>query len=157
MTPSFEAINRLSTGFTIKNKRLDITMALRKEPQLSPSLTELCEDFNEHELLTLNRLGTIVKLPAGSVLANEGAVGQEAIVVISGTALVVRGTETVAEVGPATILGEAALLTGESRNASLIAETDLVVSVLNRREFHSWLDSCPRVATEVRNLASTRG
>ena len=101
-------------------------------------------------------MGTVVELPAGAVLAREGAVGQEAVVVISGTALVVRDTETIATAGPSTILGEIALLTGEARNASLIAETDLVISVLNRREFNSWLNECPRIERQVNDLAASR-
>lgn len=131
-------------------------MNFRKESNINPNLTSLSEDFNEHELASLSSLGTIVDLPQGSVLAHEGAVGQEAIVVISGSALVVRDTETIATVGTSTILGEAALLTGETRNASLIAETDLRITVLNRREFRSWLDQCPRIANQVNSLADSR-
>ncbi len=131
-------------------------MFFRKDPPINPPLTTLTDTFSEHELSSLSSLGTVVSLPAGSVLAQEGAVGQEAVVVISGTALVIRDTETVATVGASSILGEAALLTGDARNASLVAETDLVVSVLNRREFNSWLDTCPRIAEQVRKLAATR-
>lgn len=131
-------------------------MFFRKEAAINPTLTTLTESFNEHELSTLSGLGTVVDLPAGSVLAQEGAVGQEAVVVISGNALVIRDGETVATVGASSILGEAALLTGEARNASLVAETDLVVSVLNRREFNSWLDACPRIAAQVKELAAAR-
>lgn len=131
-------------------------MFFRKESPINPTLTTLNEAFNEHELTSLSSLGTVVNLPAGSVLAQEGAVGQEAVVVISGTALVIRDAETIATVGASSILGEAALLTGEARNASLVAETDLVVSVLNRREFNSWLDACPRIASQLKALAATR-
>ncbi len=131
-------------------------MSIRKSADINPTLTALTETFNEHELASLSKLGTVVDLPAGQVLAHEGAVGQEAIVVIEGTALVVRDQETIATVGASTILGEAALLTGATRNASLIAETDLVVSVLNRREFNSWLDQCPRIEQQVNGLVEQR-
>ena len=131
-------------------------MSFRKEQPINPHLTSLSEEFNEHELSSLSLLGTIVDLEEGAVLAHEGAVGQEAVVVITGSARVVRDQETVATVGPSTILGEAALLTGETRNASLVAETDLRVTVLNRREFHSWLDQCPRIERQVNKLAESR-
>ncbi len=131
-------------------------MFFNKAPQINPTLCALNESFNDHELSSLSTLGTVVELPAGAVLAREGAVGQEAVVVISGTALVVRDTETIATAGPSTILGEIALLTGEARNASLIAETDLVISVLNRREFNSWLNECPRIERQVNDLAASR-
>ena len=131
-------------------------MLFNKTPDIHPSLTNLDDSFNEHELSTLGTFGTVVNITAGSVLAREGAVGAEAIVVISGTANVVRNDEVIATVGAGTILGEGALVTGEARNASLIAETDITVCVLNRREFSSWLDACPRVDEQVRELAVAR-
>lgn len=131
-------------------------MLFNKTPQIHPDLTKLAESFNEFELTKLSSFGTVIDLEAGSVLAREGAVGQEAVVVISGTANVVRDGETIASVGAASILGEGALITGEARNASLIAETELSVCVLNRREFNSWLAACPRIEAEVNNLAAAR-
>ena len=127
-----------------------------KTPKIHPDLTTLSETFNEFELAKLSGFGTVIDLEAGSVLAREGAVGQEAVVVISGTANVVRDEETIASVGAGSILGEGALITGEARNASLIADTELRVCVLNRREFSSWLAECPRIAAEVENLAADR-
>ena len=127
-----------------------------KSSPIHPNLTPLSESFNDHELATLSRLSTVINVPAGSVLAREGAVGAEAVVVISGEARVERDGEVIATVGASSILGEGALLTGEARSASLVAETDLTVSVLSRREFNSWLAACPRVDAEVKELAQQR-
>jgi len=127
-----------------------------KTPDIHPSLTSLSESFNDHELNTLGRFGTVVNITAGSILAREGAVGTEAVVIISGTANVVRNDEVIAAVGSSTILGEGSLVTGEARNASLVADSDLTVCVLDRRGFHSWLAACPRVEAEVNKLALTR-
>ncbi len=131
-------------------------MLFKKNPQIDPILTTLSDSFNEHELATLGTFGTVINLQAKSVLAKEGAVGKEAVVVISGEAKVVRDDKTIATVSSGSILGEGSLITGEARNASLIAETDLKVSVLNRREFNSWLAACPRVEAQVRELALSR-
>jgi len=131
-------------------------MFFNKTPDIHPSLTSLSESFDDHELRTLGSFGTVVNVAAGSFLAREGAVGSEAVVVVSGTANVVRNDEVIATVGASTILGEGALVTGEARNASLVADTDLTVCVLDRRGFHSWLAACPRIEAEVKELALTR-
>lgn len=131
-------------------------MGIFKTKPINPNLTPLAESFNEFELERLSELSTIVNIKAGAVLAREGAVGQEAVVVLSGTACVERDGEVIATVGEATVLGEGALITGEARTATLVAQTDLTVSVLNRREFNSWLADCPRVKAEIEGLAAAR-
>ena len=79
-------------------------MLFNKTPRINPLLTNLSEAFSEHELSKLSSLGTVVDLPASAVLAREGAVGQEALVVISGTANVVRDGQSITTVGPSTCL-----------------------------------------------------
>lgn len=125
-------------------------------PTIIPLLCTLNESFNEHELAGLSRLGSIIEVPAGSLLTQEGAVGQEAVVIISGTAQVCREGKEVAIAGPSSILGEAALLTGETRNASLIAESDLVVNVLNGEQFELWVEESPRIKAYLDRLADER-
>lgn len=118
--------------------------------------TALAGSFSEHEMAALSQLGTIVTVDAGQKLATEGAVGQEALVVLDGTADVIRDNEVIATVGAGSVLGEIALLTGEPRNASLVAHDELTISVMSRREFKSLLDQCPRLAIEIDNLAAAR-
>jgi len=129
----------------------------RKTAFINPTLAnELENDFNEHEIAALASLGTIVDLNAHEIFATEGAIGQEAVILITGTAHVMRDGDTIAEVGPGTILGERALLKHEPRNASLMTTSPTKLVVLNRREFASFLDQCPRVAAKVDELVSTR-
>lgn len=124
---------------------------------INPTIQEtLSGSFSEHEMAALSKLGTIVTIEPGARFATEGAVGQEAVVVLSGSADVIRQDDVIATVGAGAILGELALLTGEPRNASLVAHDELAISVMSRREFSSLLDQCPRLALEIENLATAR-
>lgn len=130
---------------------------LTRTTNFNPSIAHtLAGDFSDEEMQTLSSLGTVINITAGETFASEGTVGREAVVVLSGTADVVRGTEVIATVGHGSVLGEVALLTGERRNASLVAHTDMTISVLNPREFSSLLAQQPRLAAEIEKTAAAR-
>ena len=93
---------------------------------------------------------------SATVLMNEGSSGREAMLITSGTATVRRGGRLIASVGPGDILGEMALLANQNRTATVTAETNLVVEVLNRREFLSLLDEVPAIAKKMLVTAIAR-
>jgi len=129
----------------------------RKSNLVPDSLTEaLGSTFNEHELRSLSRLGTVVELEAGATLTTEGRPGREAIVIIDGSAAVSRGDEVIATVSTGAIIGEAALLSGEPRNATVVATTPLTIAALNSAEFSTLLSDCPRLDAHVQELAAQR-
>jgi len=114
--------------------------------QINPRIgTELGTQLNEHELAALSQLSTLVELPAGRRFVAEGSIGQEALVVVQGQASVQRNGEQIATVGKGSFLGEMSLVCNEPRNASLVADTPVVLAVLSRREFHSLMSLCPRL------------
>lgn len=129
----------------------------RKNSHVPDSLTEaLGSTFNEHELRAIGRLGTVVELEIGAVLTTEGRPGREAIIVIDGSAAVTRGDDVIATVGAGAIIGEAALLSGEPRNATVVATTPVTIAALNSAEFSTLLADCPRIANHVRDLVAER-
>jgi len=129
----------------------------RKSSAIHPVIaSELDSTLTKHEMTVLSLLGTIAELDAHEIFVTEGSVGQEAVILVTGSAHVLRDGETIAEVGPGTILGESALLSNEPRNASLMTTSPTKLSVLNRREFASFLAQCPRIAAQVDQLATTR-
>jgi len=130
---------------------------LRSKAPIHPTLAaSIGEEFNDHELAVLSRLSTIVSLEAGTTLITEGTVGQEAIVLVSGTAAITRNDEPISTVGAGTILGESALITGAPRNATVRAIDGVEVAALSRQGFQSFLDACPRVARIVNQLVEAR-
>lgn len=124
---------------------------------LSPERkTALTSNFNDFEIGQLVKLGTMVSLTAGSTLALEGAFGREVVVIVKGTAAVTRDSEHVATVGAGDIVGEMAVLSGERRNATVVAETAVDAYVLSSQEFRSLLSNCPRLESRVAATAEQR-
>ena len=125
--------------------------------QINPTIqNELELKLSEHELAALSKLSTLVELPEGKAFANEGAVGREAVVIVQGEAAVMRDGEQIAVVGKGDIVGELSLLFNTPRNATLVSTTPIVVAALNRREFHSFLELCPRLQLLVKDEAELR-
>lgn len=112
--------------------------------------------FNNDELEALSSLSTPVEVTAGTALMTEGSLGRQALVMIDGTASVIRDGEKIATIAAGEIIGEISLLTGERRNATVIADTDVTVYALSPREFTSLLARCPRLARRVATTAIHR-
>jgi len=126
-------------------------------PKISKALVNAVGDyFNEHELATIDRLGTTIPLTAGCTLTQQGRPGLETMLILSGSADVQRDGVTVASASAGDIVGERAILTGQPRNATLVATTDLRVVVFNPREFKQLLLECPRLKASVEELHSKR-
>ena len=88
-------------------------------------------------------------VPAGTVLAKRGEPGLELFVVVEGHAIVARKGMRLAVVGPGSFFGELALLDGGKRTVTVVAETDMHLLVLQRREFNSLYQSCPSIIRKV--------
>ena len=62
---------------------------------------------------------------------------------VEGEAEVTREGEHLATLGPGTFFGETALLLDQPRNATVAAKTDMVVEVIERRDFKGLLEEYP--------------
>ena len=95
------------------------------------------------------RLTTEIDVRAGKVLMRQGDRGRECFVIEEGTAkATIRGKST-SFIGPGECFGELALLDSAPRAATVTAETDMRVAVLDSREFSALLESVPSVAINV--------
>jgi CRP-like cAMP-binding protein len=101
------------------------------------------------ELTLLSRLTTTATIPAGRVVARQGQLGREFIVIVSGNATVAIDGRTVATLGPGDFFGELALLDGGPRTATVTADTDLVAEAMSHREFASLLIDAPSVTSGI--------
>jgi predicted acylesterase/phospholipase RssA/CRP-like cAMP-binding protein len=81
----------------------------------------------------------LMTVPAGTALINEGDPPGSAYVVRAGRLEVLVGGHVVREVGPGAVLGELALLTGESRSAEVRARRDSTVLEVPRESFDELL------------------
>ncbi|MGB1504205.1 MAG: cyclic nucleotide-binding domain-containing protein [Acidimicrobiales bacterium] len=110
---------------------------------------ELFSELNHKELKKLASFMTTVNPKAGRNLTTQGDVGREFMIIREGEASVRRNGRLIANLGPGDFFGELAVVAGVPRTATVTAETDLVVEVLNRREFSSLLDGNPAIAKKI--------
>ena len=106
------------------------------------------------ELDEIDRLTDEIRIPKGRTVIRQGDLGQEFALIVEGTADIVKDGEVVATIGPGAYFGEVALLDSITRTASVVAASDLVLEVLDRRGFNTLLDDLPRLSRSMlRGLA----
>ncbi len=110
---------------------------------------DLFSELSKKELRSVSRLMTEVPFKAGRDLMVEGSTGREFMVILDGDATVRRKGRVLARVGAGDFLGELAVIAGVPRTATVTADTDMILSVLNRREFSSLLDEQPGIARKI--------
>jgi CRP/FNR family transcriptional regulator, cyclic AMP receptor protein len=107
------------------------------------------------ELRDIARATVELTLDQGKEFVTQGDVGREAFVIVDGQAIVSRGGNTVATLGPGDCVGELALLDHGPRTATVTAATPLTVLVLGPREFSGLLDEVPTLNHKI--LAALAG
>jgi putative ABC transport system ATP-binding protein len=78
---------------------------------------------------------------AGETIVREGEPGEEFFVISDGEVEVVRADHEVARLGPGDFFGEVALISGEPRNATVVAEGEVDTYVLGKTDFETALAS----------------
>jgi CRP/FNR family transcriptional regulator, cyclic AMP receptor protein len=97
-----------------------------------------------------------VTVGPGRVLCREGSVGREFFLIVEGRASVRRKDRKIATLGPGRYFGELALLDRLPRSASVIADTDMTLLVLEQRAFIGILDSVPSLARKLLGAMAVR-
>ena len=92
----------------------------------------------------------------GEVLTEEGSAGHEFFFIVKGTAAVKRKGRKVATLGPGKYFGELALLDRGPRSATVVAETDMELLVLEQRHFLGLLDTMPSLARKLLGAMAAR-
>jgi CRP/FNR family cyclic AMP-dependent transcriptional regulator len=92
----------------------------------------------------------------GEVVVDEGAVGQSAYVIVSGSVAVLRHGRKVAELGEGQMFGEIALLDRLPRTASVKALSDLTLLELHQKEFDAVLKESPSTTRKLLSAVASR-
>lgn len=109
---------------------------------------------NTPELEEIDRLADEVAVEAGRTIMAEGDLGQEFALIISGEADVFKDGQVVTTLGPGDYFGEVALLDSVARTATVVARTDVLLEVIDRRGFNTLLDDLPQLSRSIlRGLA----
>ncbi len=76
---------------------------------------------------------------AGETIIREGELGEEFFLISDGEVEVIRADREVARMGPGDFFGEVALISGEPRNATIVAEGEVDTYVLGKTDFQTAL------------------
>jgi CRP/FNR family cyclic AMP-dependent transcriptional regulator len=120
---------------------------------------ELFSEASRSELRVIGRQLTRLKVKAGRVLVREGGVGNEFMIMVSGTAEVTQGGEHIATLGSGDLVGEMALqkpLGSGRRNATVTALTDCEIYAGSPSEFRRIMEAAPSVARKVQQTIAAR-
>ncbi len=126
----------------------DKVKALRQVP--------LFADLDDKQLAFIAGQASELTVKAGAVLAQEGVLGREAMVILSGTAEVRRANNKVADLGPGDVVGEMSLINDAPRNATVTASSQCTLLVMNSREFSSILGANPDVSIRILKTVAAR-
>lgn len=130
---------------------------LRTRQYVNPKIqTALAHRFTDAELAQLERFSTVMNIAAGAALTTEGRTGREVILIVEGSAVVSRGGDIIAEVGPGDIVGERSVVTGEARNATVMTTTKVTALVFSDWEFRTLLAENGKLAADVDQMVAER-
>lgn len=121
---------------------------------------EIMQKLPPAEIQAIIPLLKPVHAAPGEVLCQEGVVEDSLYMITDGVAEVLKGQRVMTELGPGEVFGEMALLTGESRSATVVARTTMELYQLKKEDFDSVLAWSPHLAGAlsralVRRLRST--
>lgn len=130
-----------------------------RDNRLDPEWLGEVDFFDGFDAPTLKRLAALgerVDVEAGTVLIDQGRIGDACYVVVEGRAAVSMGGTFVAAVGPGSMVGEMALVRHKPRNAAVTAETPMVLVAFGTKEFRKLLAASPEASDRVMRLLEER-
>src|SRR4051794_38435750 len=105
--------------------------------------------MNTRDLQKIARASDEIVVPGGHTLVDQGQAGREAFVIMDGSASVRRNGRKVATLGPGSVVGELSLLDHGPRTATVVADTDLRLLVIDQRHFSAVLEEVPALAHKL--------
>jgi len=127
----------------------DVKMDLLKQ-------VPLFADASRRELREISMVADEVVVPAGYLLAREGASGQELVIIVEGAADVVKRGRKINAVGSGEFVGEIAILTEQPRTASVKTTQPTHALVLTRRDFQTLMKRVPSIQLKVLEALARR-
>jgi putative ABC transport system ATP-binding protein len=102
---------------------------------------DLFKSLTPIELTNVAEKVTKRQFVAGDVIIRHGEEGEDFFLISDGTVEVMREGHDVARLGAGDFFGEAALITGEPRNATVVANDNLETYVLGKTEFRAAVEA----------------
>jgi CRP/FNR family transcriptional regulator, cyclic AMP receptor protein len=112
-------------------------------PDIDLSTVSFFSGFDQKHLDKIAAMGEPVEVEPNAVITEQGEVGQEAFVVVSGEVQVIVNGHPVATAGPGSMLGEMALIDLRPRSATLKALTPVELISYDAKHFRRILREMP--------------
>ena len=109
----------------------------------------LFSECSQRELANIAAIADEIHFPEGRTLIREGAVGREFIVVVEGSVEVRRRGRRVPLKGGTSFFGEAALLTGAPRNATVTTTSLVQALLITSQAFTRLLEDSPAIQGKI--------
>ncbi len=116
----------------------------------------LFETLSVQERAEVANCADEIDVDAGKRLVSEGHFGYEFFVIENGTAEVCRGEQHLADLGPGDFFGEMALVGQTTRNADVIASSNVTAMVMTDDQFRLLARRMPDVAERIREACRQR-
>lgn len=126
-----------------------MTVASRKEIANRLASVPLFSRCTKSDLRIVARHAETLEVQEGRLLCRAGDQGDALFVLLDGAAVVHRGGNEVARLGPGDYFGELALLDPGPRAADVSVTTDAVLAVLGVRMFRVLLRDVPTLSTKL--------
>ena len=121
-------------------------------------ICEFLKGVEAFKLLSLSELTSIAEkmtrrhFAAGETIIEEGGDGDELFLISQGEVEIVREDHEVARLGPSDFFGEASLISGEPRNATVVATEALDTYVLRKPELRAAMETSASFREQLRRF-----
>lgn len=120
------------------------------------SKVPLFTECSQRELSKIASLADEIEVDKGTVLTKEGLPGRECFVVSEGKAKATLRGKKLASYGTGDVFGEMSLLDNEPRSATITAESDMVLFVVDSRSFWGLCEEAPSVTRKIMKAIAQR-
>ncbi len=112
--------------------------------------------LNPADLSRIAETATLRHFEPGEVIIREGEIGENMFLISEGEVEVMRHDHEVARLGPSEFFGEGALISGEPRNATVIATEPLDAYVVTKDELNAAMKTSSRFRAQLRRFFARR-
>lgn len=116
----------------------------------------LFAECSQKELSKIASLADEIEVDKGTVLTKEGMPGRECFVVSEGKAKATLRGKKLASYAPGDVFGEMSLLDNEPRSATITAESEMVLFVVDSRSFWGLCEEAPTVTRKIMKAIAQR-
>jgi len=126
-------------------------MLLRRSSQKIDLLKKvpLFSNLSQRHLKEIGKHADQLKVDAGRVLAQQGKTGLDFIFIVEGKARVEKDGKLIRQLSEGDFFGEISLVDGEPRTATVIAETNMTLLIVEKRSFDHLLDTVPGLQRKI--------